>query len=159
MQETLYIIDGHSQIFRSYYAPFRDLNSPSGEPVRATYVFMNSLMKFIATNKPTYLAMAVDGPRKDLLRTAQYPEYKAQRKPTPEDLIPQIERIIEIAAKGYEADDILATAADKLASEKLKIVLVSRDKDLDQLLGPNVVMYDPMKDETIDITTPGQTAW
>jgi len=159
MPETLYMIDGHSQIYRSYYAPFRDLASPSGEPTRATYVFMSSLLKFIAANNPTYLAMAVDGPRKDLLRTKDYPDYKAQRKPTPENLLPQIDRILEIVEKlgipilrheGYEADDILATAAGRLASDDLSVVLVSRDKDLDQLLGPNVKMYDPMKDETLD---------
>ncbi len=159
MADTLYIIDGHSQIFRSYYAPFRDLTSPTGEPTRATYVFTTMLLKFISENKPSYLAMAVDGPRKDLIRTQRFPDYKAQRKPTPEDLIPQAERIIEIVkalgipvleAKGYEADDVMATAVEQLAGNDLRVVLVSRDKDLDQLLGQNVVMYDPMKDETFD---------
>ena len=62
MTETLYVIDGHSQIYRAYYAPFRDLTSPAGEPTRATYVFCSMLLRFIADRSPKYLAMAVDGP-------------------------------------------------------------------------------------------------
>ena len=159
MPETLYAIDGHSQIFRAYYAPFRDLTSPTGEPTRATYVFTNMLLKFIAEMKPTHLVMAVDGPAKDLKRRALYSEYKITRKPVPEDFFPQEKRIFEIVeamgvpilrAEGYEADDILATLAERYASKDMHIVLISRDKDLDQLIGPNVVIYDPMKNETID---------
>ncbi len=157
--ETLYVIDGHFQIFRAYYAPFRDLTSPTGEPTRATYVFCSMLLRFLADKNPQYLAIAVDGPAKKLHRRAEYPQYKITRKPTPEDFHPQAERIIQIVeamgipvleAEGYEADDIMATIAEKLASAKMKVVLVSRDKDLDQLVGKNVVLYDPMKDEIID---------
>ena len=159
MGETLYILDGHSQIFRAYYAPFRDLTSPTGEPTRATYVFCSMLLKFIADRRPKYLAMAVDGPAEKLRRRQRYAEYKVTRKPTPEDFHPQAERIIQIvaamgipvlAAEGYEADDIMATAAEALAGKDLDVVLISRDKDLDQLVGPHVVLYDPMKDETLD---------
>ena len=159
MAETLYVIDGHSQIFRAYYAPFGDLTSPTGEPTRATYVFCSMLLRFLADKNPQYLAMAVDGPAKKLHRRAEYPEYKITRKPTPEDFHPQAERIIQIVeamgipvleAEGFEADDIMATIVQKLASAKMKVVLVSRDKDLDQLVGKNVVLYDPMKDELID---------
>ena len=159
MSETLYILDGHSQIFRAYYAPFRDLTSPTGEPTRATYVFCSMLLKFLADRKPTHLAMAIDGPKEQLLRRQRYPDYKITRKPTPEDFHPQAERIIQIVramgicvleAEGYEADDILATAAQRFAGEDRNVVLVSRDKDLDQLVGAHVVLYDPMKDETLD---------
>ena len=158
--KTLYIIDGHSQIFRAYYAPFRDLTSPAGEPTRATYVFTNMLINFISKKRPDYLAMAIDGPRSKLERTKFFPEYKAHRKPVPEDFKPQEQRIIEIVktmgipileSHGFEADDILATCAKKFASDDLRVVLVSRDKDLDQLLTtPNVALYDPMKDELFD---------
>ena len=158
--KTLYIIDGHSQIFRAYYAPFRDLTSPDGEPTRATYVFTNMLLNFISKKKPDYLAMAIDGPRTKLERSEIFPDYKKTRKPTPEDFKPQEKRILEIVnAMGipilesdkFEADDILATCVEKFASKDLRVVLVSRDKDLDQLLTtPNVCLYDPMKDETFD---------
>ena len=62
MGKTLYIIDGHSQIYRAYYAPFRPLTSPTGEPTKAVHVFCNMLLKTIVEKKPDYLAMAVDGP-------------------------------------------------------------------------------------------------
>ena len=159
MTDTLYLIDGHSQIYRAYYAPFRDLTSPTGEPTRATFVFCQMLLSFIRGRKPTYLAMAVDGPAAKLLRRRLYPDYKITRKPAPDDFHPQARRIMEIVRKmgipvleleGYEADDILATAAARLASPELDVVLVSRDKDLDQLIGPHCTLYDPMKDEIID---------
>ncbi len=159
MAKNLYIIDGHSQIYRAYYAPFRDLTSPSGEPTRATYVFCTMLLKLIAESKPDYLAMAIDGPARKLIRRKVYADYKITRKPAPEDFHPQVERIIEIVKtmgipvlelEGYEADDILATAATQFASDDLRVVLVSRDKDLDQLVRPNVVLFDPMKNEMID---------
>jgi DNA polymerase-1 len=159
MTDTLYIIDGHSQIFRAYYAPFRDLTSPAGEPTRGTFVFCQMLLSFIRNRKPTYLAMAVDGPAAKLLRRKIYPDYKITRKPAPDDFHPQAKRIMEIVRKmgipvleleGYEADDIIATAAARFASPALDVVLVSRDKDLDQLVGPHCTLYDPMKDEMID---------
>ncbi|MHC4562483.1 MAG: DNA polymerase I [Planctomycetota bacterium] len=159
MAKTLYILDGHSQIFRAYYAPFRDLTSPTGEPTRAVYVFCSMLLKFIADKKPDYLAMAVDGPAAKLQRREVYADYKVTRKPTPDDFHPQAERIMQIVeamgipvlqVEGHEADDILATAAERFAADDLQVVLVSRDKDLDQLINPNVVLYDPMKDEVID---------
>ena len=159
MADTLYLIDGHSMIYRAYYAPFRPLSSPSGEPTRATFVFTRQLLAFIRKNKPRYLAMAIDGPIAKLRRRQVYADYKVTRKPMPQDLPPQVERILQIvramgipvlSAEGYEADDILATAVQRLAGPELRVVLISRDKDLDQLLGPHAVLYDPMKDETID---------
>jgi len=159
MTDTLYLIDGHSQIYRAYYAPFRDLTSPTGEPTRATFVFCQMLLSFIRDRKPTYLAMAVDGPAQKLRRRKIYPDYKITRKPAPEDFHPQAKRIMEVVRKmgipvleleGYEADDILATAAARLACPQLDVVLVSRDKDLDQLVGPHCTLYDPMNDEMTD---------
>lgn len=159
MAKTLYIIDGHSQIYRAYYAPFGDLTSPTGEPTRATYVFSRMLLRFIADRKPDYLAMAVDGPAEKLHRRKIYADYKITRKPTPEDLPVQIERIMQVVeamgipilrAEGYEADDIMATAAEKFAGEEMNVVLISRDKDLDQLVTDNVILYEPMKGETFD---------
>jgi DNA polymerase-1 len=162
MAESLYIIDGHSQIYRAYYAPFRDLTSPAGEPTRATYVFCSMLLKLIQERKPDYLVMALDGPTAKLQRRELYEDYKVTRKPMPEDLPPQIERIIEIVRamgiptlekEGYEADDLIATAAARLAGDDLEVFAVSRDKDLDQILDAHVRLYDPMKDEVIDAGT------
>jgi DNA polymerase-1 len=162
MSRTLYIIDGHSQIYRAYFAPFRDLTSPAGEPTRATYVFCSMLLKFISERKPAYLAMAVDRPAEELHRRKLYEEYKVTRKPMPDDLPPQAERIKQIvraigipvlSVEGYEADDVLATMAERFAGDDSDVVLISRDKDLDQLVTEHVRLYDPMKDETLDAET------
>ena len=159
MAQTLYILDGHWLIYRAYHAPFGDLSSPTGEPTHATYTFCQMLLSFIRNKQPAYLAVAVDGPAEKLLRRQQYPEYKVTRDPTPEDFHPQADRILQIvramgipvlAAEGYEADDIMATAAARLPGDDLDVVLVSRDKDLDQAVGPHCVLYDPMKDELLD---------
>jgi len=162
MADTLYIIDGHSQIFRAYYAPFRNLTSPAGEPTRATFVFTTMLLNLIAQRKPDYLAMAMDSPREELWRSTIYGDYKAQREAAPEDLIVQVRRIEQIVRAmgipvwrggGQEADDYLASAAAQWAGEDLDVVLVSGDKDLEQTLGEHVVLYDPSKDEILDPAT------
>ena len=77
MPRSFYIIDGHAQIFRAYYAPFRPLSSPTGEPTKATYVFAQALLNLIEQEKPEYLAMVIDTGNKDVFRTKLYPEYKA----------------------------------------------------------------------------------
>ncbi len=157
--KTFYILDGHSQIYRAYFAPFRDLTSPAGEPTRATYVFTTSLLGLLERHRPDYLAMALDSPVASLERTQSFPQYKATRPAPPEDFAPQERRIVEIVqalgipiwrGDGAEADDYLASAVQRFAGPDMRVVLVSRDKDLEQLLGPFVAMYDPMNDETID---------
>jgi DNA polymerase I len=160
--DTIYLIDGHSQMFRAYHALSPgSMTAPNGEPTWASYVFMNMLLKFFQDHRPSHVAMAIDGPREKLKRTAIYPEYKQTRKPTPEDFFPQEKRIIEMVdalgipilnVPGYEADDILATLAERFGGA-WNVVLVSRDKDLDQLVTDTVRLYDPMKDETLDAET------
>jgi len=157
--KTLYIIDGHSQMYRAYYAPFRELSSPAGEPTKATYVFTAMMLKFFKQRNPTHVVMAADSKTATLHRKAVYADYKITRKPTPDDLPPQINRMMQIVSAmripilqldGYEADDIMATAVAKLAGPDTNIVLISRDKDLDQLLNEHVTMFDPQDDVTID---------
>ena len=159
--KTLYLIDGHAQMFRAYYARThqRGLTSPTGEPTSAIHVFCSMLLKLITEKRPDYLAMAIDGPAADLERREVFPDYKVTRKPAPEDFPPQADRIIQIvgamgipilAVTGQEADDILATAAVRFADDDLRVVLVSRDKDLDQLVTDHVVLYDPGKDLIAD---------
>ncbi len=159
MPRSLYIIDGHAQIYRAYYAPFRNLTSPAGEPTRATYVFCSMLFKLIQSRKPDYLAMALDVKDSTACRREIYPDYKIQRDPPPEDLPPQADRIVSIVeAMGipilrkdrFEADDVMATIADKYAGEDLDVYLVSRDKDLEQLINEHVFLFDPGKDQVID---------
>jgi len=158
MSQRFFIIDGFSQIFRCYYAPFRALTAPSGEPVRATFVFTQMLLQLIRQQKPDYLAMALDSGHETVFRRRIDPAYKANREPPPEDLVPQIERIGQIVAaqripilavEGFEADDIIATICRRLAGEDVEIVVVSRDKDLDQLLSDRVRLFDPGRGEWI----------
>ncbi len=163
MSKTFYVIDGHSQIFRAYHAMRPgSMTGPDGQPTWATFIFIRMLLKFIHERKPTYLAMALDGPRTELKRTAEYPEYKANRPPLPEDFPAQEEQIFQaiealgipmLKVQGYEADDILATLAERIAGEEMDLFIVSRDKDLDQLVNDHVVLYDPMKDEVLDAET------
>ncbi len=159
-RRTLYLIDGHAQIYRAYYAPFGRLTAPSGEPTRATYVFTQMLLGLLRDRRPDYLAMVMDVSDGGVFRTELDPQYKAHRDPPPEDMAPQIERIVSIlrAMKvpilrqpGFEADDLMATLCARHASADLDIMLVSKDKDLDQLLGDHVRMYDPGKDRETDV--------
>jgi DNA polymerase-1 len=158
-KKSLYLIDGHAQIYRAYYAPFAPLTSPSGVPTRAVHVFMQMLLNLLKDRKPDYLAMTLDVGDETVFRVEIDPEYKAHRDPPPEDLPPQIESIVSLLEamrvpilrlKGFEADDIMATLADRLAGDDLDVYLVSRDKDLDQLLNDHVRLYDPGKDRVID---------
>lgn len=159
MAKRFFIIDGLSQIFRSYYAPFQHLSSPKGEPTRATFVFTQMLLQLIREQKPDFLAMAMDSPDAAVFRRGIDPEYKANREPPPEDLAPQIQRILQIVASQaipiinvptFEADDVMATLCRRLADrEDLQICLVSKDKDLDQLLSGRVCLFDPGKNEFI----------
>ena len=160
MKKTFYIIDGHAQIFRAYFAPFRDLTSPTGEPTKATYVFTQMLINLIDLRKPDYLAMVIDSGDEKVFRKEIYPEYKANRPPVPADFHPQEDRILRIVKDagvplfekpGFEADDLIATMADKLCDQGFDVYLVSKDKDLRQLLTDCIHMYDVQADEVIDI--------
>ncbi len=154
MSRRFYIIDGHAQIFRAYYARMAGLNAPSGEPTKATYVFCQMLLSLIRDQQPDYLAMALDVGAENVFRREIDPAYKANREPPPEDFAPQADRIVSIVEalnipilrqKGFEADDLMATICENLADEDVDIFLVSRDKDLEQLISDRVRLYDPGK--------------
>ncbi len=160
--KSLYLIDGHAQIYRAYYAPFGNLSSPTGEPTRAVHVFTQMILNLLRDRKPDYLAMTMDVSDRTVFRVDIDPEYKANRDKSPEDLGPQIDRIVTIVEamgipilriEGFEADDIMATLARRLAGDDLDVYLVSRDKDLDQVLTDHVRMYDPGKDMVIDVAS------
>ncbi|HEY1628227.1 MAG TPA: DNA polymerase I [Tepidisphaeraceae bacterium] len=158
--KSFYIIDGHAQIYRAFFAPFRDLTSPSGEPTKATFVFTQMLLNLIQQRKPDYLAMVIDSGDASVFRKQIYPQYKANRTEPPGDFFPQEQRILQIvrdagvpifAKPTFEADDLIATIAKKLCDEDYEIFLVSKDKDLRQILSDCTHMYDPQSDEVIDV--------
>jgi DNA polymerase-1 len=158
---TFYIIDGHAQIYRAYFAPFRDLTSPTGEPTKATFVFTQMLLNLIEQRKPDYLAMVIDeGGDEAVFRKQIYPAYKANRAKRPDDLAPQEQRILQIVRDagipvfgkpGLEADDLIATMAKRLCQEDWDVFLVSKDKDLRQILNDRVRMYDVQTDQVFDV--------
>ncbi|HWE92412.1 MAG TPA: 5'-3' exonuclease H3TH domain-containing protein, partial [Tepidisphaeraceae bacterium] len=162
MAKTFYIIDGHAQIYRAYFAPFRDLTSPTGEPTRATYVFTQMLLNLVNQRKPDYLAMVIDSGDDTVFRKDIFKDYKANRTSPPDDFYPQEQRILEIvrdagipifAKPGFEADDLIATMAKRLCGGGYETFLVSKDKDLRQTLNDCTKMYDVQSDEILDPKT------
>ncbi len=158
-KKSFYIIDGHAHIYRAYFAPFRDLSSPSGEPVKATYVFTQLLLNLVQQRKPDYLAMVIDSGDETVFRKKIDPQYKANRQARPEDFAPQERRILQLVrdagvpmfvAPGFEADDLIATMARRLRDQDFDIYLVSKDKDLRQLLNDCTRLYDVQSDEVFD---------
>ena len=158
--DHLFLVDGSGYIFRAYHALPPLTRKSDGLQVNAVLGFCNMLWKLVAemkADKPTHLAVVFDKSEKTF-RTEFYPEYKAHRPDAPEDLIPQFPLIREavhafeipcLEQAGYEADDLIATYA-RLASEaKATTTIVSSDKDLMQLVGNGVTMYDTMKDKRI----------
>ncbi|MBI1336833.1 MAG: DNA polymerase I [Phycisphaera sp.] len=164
-QQTLYLIDGHAQIFRAYYAIRGGMTSPvTGEPTQATFGFVGMLLKLYRQFHPQYVIVAHDTPGRTF-RDDLFPEYKANRGAPPEDLPPQIDRIYEmtklfgiptIGVEGFEADDVIATIIRKIVDDPrhagVHVRIVSKDKDLEQLLSERVSMFDIHTDTLI---TPG----
>ena len=156
-ERTLFLIDGNSYIYRAYHA-IRSLSTRSGFPTNAIFGFANMLLKVLREHKPTYVAMVLDSPG-PTFRHQLYPEYKANRPPMPEDLVVQMPRIDDLIAAfrvpairvpGMEADDIIATLAHMHAGKVDKVVIISSDKDLMQLVTDKVFMLDTMKDRWVD---------
>ncbi len=149
----IFLIDGNSLLYRSYYAIPR-LSNSAGFPTNAIYGFISTLNKIIESEKPEYLGIVFDT-GKPTLRHQVYKEYKAGRRPMPEDLVVQVPVLKKIIAArriplfeyaDYEADDVLATLARLAAERDLCAVVVTTDKDLLQILGPRVVIYNPAKE-------------
>ena len=158
----LHLIDGSAFIFRAYHALPPLTRKSDGLPVGAVSGFCNILQRYVeGTSGPdevTHIAVIFDYSGKSF-RNTLYPLYKAQRPPPPEDLIPQFPltrdatRAFNIACiekEGYEADDIIATLARQAREAGGAVTIVSSDKDLMQLIGGGVEMYDPMKNRRID---------
>jgi DNA polymerase-1 len=159
MPKSFYIIDGHAQIYRAYHAPFRDLSSPTGEPTKATFVFTQRILNLINERRPDYLAMVIDSGDETVFRKEFFPDYKANRKERLSDFAPQEQRILQIVRDagvpifvkpGFEADDIIATMAKLLCNEDFEIFVVTKDKDIRQILSNCVRMYDVQNDKVID---------
>jgi len=159
----LHLIDGSGFIFRAYHALPPLTRKSDGLPVGAISGFCNMLFKMVEDQKgsdaPTHVAVIFDHKGKTF-RSDIYPEYKANRPPAPEDLVPQFPltrdatrafNLACIEAEGYEADDIIATLAVRARDAGARVTVISSDKDLMQLVGGGVEMFDAMKNKRIGI--------
>jgi len=174
----LFVMDGHSHLFRAYHA-VGYLSTSRGVPSHAVLILSTMLWKLIREEQPDYLAIAWDPPG-PTFRDALSAEYKATRSAMPDDLVrqlPYVRRLFEalrtpvLEVPGFEADDVLATVVDQaLAIPELEVVVVSGDKDLLQLVGPRVrvlsvsgrtgepILYDEAKVRERWGVEPGQIA-
>ena len=157
MAKKLIIVDISSFIFRAFYA-IRPLHSKEGTPVNAVHGVTSMLLKLFADYRPSHLFIARDG-RGPSFRKKIFPQYKANRQKPPEELIPQFDLIKELVEKmdlpnlvveGFEADDVIGSAAVQWKDDFDEILIASGDKDLMQFVSSNVKMIDTMKDKIYD---------
>lgn len=154
---VIHLIDGSGYIFRAYYA-VRPLSTRAGVPTNAVVGFCRMLGRLLREERPTHLGIAFDT-REPTFRHRIYDRYKANRDAPPEDLVPQFPLIHELVEAmdipllrlaGFEADDVLATLAAQAVACDHDVVLVTGDKDLMQLVGDHVTMFDPLKEKHYD---------
>ncbi|MBP2231461.1 DNA polymerase-1 [Azospirillum agricola] len=152
----LYLVDGSGFIFRAFHA-LPMMTRPDGTPVNAVMGFSNMLLKLLADIKAEAVAVVFDSKRLNF-RNEFYPDYKAHRPEPPEELKPQFALIREateafclpcLELEGFEADDLIATYARLARDAGRPVTIVSSDKDLMQLVGPGIGMFDPMKNKSI----------
>ncbi len=152
----LIVIDGANAIYRAFFA-IPGLRAPDGRPTNAIYGFATMLRKVLREERPSHIVVAMDPPGGSF-RSELYPEYKAGRDAQPEDLTLQFPLIAELCevlgvamleVSNFEADDVIATLVET-APAGSKIGIISTDKDLMQLVGPNVTLLDTMKGSRVD---------
>jgi len=153
---SLILVDGSGYIFRAFHA-LPPMTRPDGTPVNAVFGFVNMLAKLIAENPGQRIAVVFDAGRRSF-RNDIYPAYKAQRPDPPPELVPQFGLIREavdafglpaIELPDWEADDLIAAYAKAEIEEGGRVVIVSSDKDLMQLVRPGVTMLDPIRQKPI----------
>lgn len=152
--EPLYILDSYGLIYRSYFAfVSRPLINKNGENISAVFGFFRNLKSLLDTYQAKYIAAAFDS-RTQTFRHKQYPEYKATRQKTPEDLhmqVPVVEKILTslgipvLRQDGFEADDIIATLASQCTQQHRECRILSGDKDLMQLVNDTTKILRPSK--------------
>lgn len=156
--EPLYIVDGSGYIYRAFFG-VQPLSTSSGLPTNALFGFTRMLIKLLRDLKAHYIVVAFDT-AEPTFRHRMFSEYKANREECPADLVPQLpyfRKIVQafgiqaLELPGYEADDIIATLTNCFASPNQRVVIVSGDKDLTQLVTEDVEVYDAMRDIHYDV--------
>ncbi|MCD6518151.1 MAG: DNA polymerase I [Candidatus Aminicenantes bacterium] len=155
--DKIFLIDGNSLLYRSYYA-IRNLSNSKGFATNAIYGFIQTIRKLMEKENPKYLGIAFDS-KGPTFRHKIFPDYKAHRKPMPEDLAPQLPvlkkllkayKIKVFAEQGFEGDDILASLAKKASKNNVLAVIVTNDKDLYQVVSDSVMVYNVAKESYMD---------
>jgi len=155
--QILYLIDGSSLLYRSYYAVQR-LSTAGGFPTNAIFGFLSALRKLQDESAPEHLGIVFDAPG-EKVRREMYQGYKAHRKPMPDDLAVQLPKLKEILRAyripllentRYEADDVLGSLAVRAAAAGYETVIVTTDKDLFQLVNATTRVFNPAKDILFD---------
>lgn len=157
----VFLIDGSGYIFRAFYG-VRQLSNSEGIPTNATFGFTKMLLKLIKEQEPTHLAIAFDTGGKNF-RHKIYSDYKANRPPAPEDLVPQFEwihkvvdafQIPRLTHDNVEADDILGSLAKKFSNEGWAVRIVTGDKDLMQMVSEDILLFDDLRVQRGKASTP-----
>ena len=156
-KNTLYLVDGTSLCYRSFFAV--KLSTSAGFPTGAVYGFYRTLKKMLSKHNPTHMGICFDVSRKTF-RQEKFKEYKIQRPPSPDGLkaqMPLVKELIDalgiksVEKEGFEADDLIAAFSAKAIDDDLSVVIVTSDKDLYQLLASDKVsIYDASKDKLIN---------
>jgi DNA polymerase-1 len=152
----LFLVDGHALCYRAFYA-IRNLTNSKGEPTNAIYGFVTMMRKLMEEQRPDHVAVCFDR-REPTFRHEQYKEYKAHRKPMPEELISQIEPIKEFCRvsnmalfekAGFEADDVIGTLAELGKKEGYEVFIITGDKDAFQLVDDRIKILQPHKENLV----------
>ena len=155
--KSLVLIDGSSYLYRAFYA-LPGLTAPSGQPTGAIYGVLMMLHKLIKDERPNLLGIVFDAPGKTF-RHELFPEYKANRARTPEDLIIQIKPLLAaienlglplIRVNGVEADDVIGTLAKEAEQRGMNTLIATSDKDFTQLVSDKITLLDTMKNRLTD---------
>ncbi|MFC5956103.1 DNA polymerase I [Streptomyces pratens] len=150
----LMLMDGHSLAYRAFFAlPVENFTTATGQPTNAIYGFASMLANTLRDEAPTHFAVAFDVSRKTW-RSAEFPEYKANRSKTPDEFKGQVELIGELldamyaprfAVDGFEADDVIATLATRAEAEGFDVLIVTGDRDSFQLVSERTTVLYPTK--------------
>lgn len=152
-ESQLFLFDGHSLCYRSYFA-IKELATSKGQATNAVYGFANTFRKILRENQPLYAAVCFDAGKKTL-RQEKFAEYKMQRPVMPDSLISQLPIIKEVVKgynisffeqEGFEADDLIATLACQFSKKGVEVIIVTDDKDMYQLVNEKVKILSPRKE-------------
>src|SRR3990170_1749391 len=157
----VYLVDGSSQMYRAYHAPIRTpegglLRNAQGRPTNAVYIFVTMLRKLIKEHRPEFMAASFDLPG-PTFRDELAADYKAGRRPMPDELaeqIPMVHAACEalgvpiVTSERYEADDVIGTLAEQAAAAGFDVVIVTGDKDFFQLVREGIRVFNPRDEGT-----------